>query len=113
MEEQAPKRPSWLTIGVLGAAASIAIYVFIIGAEIGTMRQQTANQELRITALETHGSGPVQANAEKLAGLTARAERMLTELLAMQQRIADLQATQQSQGVMLGRLQEDMHKGRN
>jgi hypothetical protein len=110
MEEQPPKRPSWLTIGVLGAAVSVGVYVFVIGSEIGTMRQQTSGHELRITALETHGSGPVQTAAAKVEALTNRADRILTELLAMQQRIADLQATQQSQGVVLNRLQEDVAK---
>jgi hypothetical protein len=115
MAEEPPKptaRPSWLTIGVIGAAASIAVYVFVIGSEIGTMRQQTANHDFRITALETHGSGPVQTAAAKVDAVIARADRILTEMLAMQQRMADLQATQQSQGVMLQRLQEDVAKGR-
>jgi hypothetical protein len=74
------------------------------------MRQQTANHDFRITALETHGSGPVQTAAAKVEALTGRADRILTELLAMQQRISELQATQQSQGVMLQRLQEDLTK---
>jgi Tfp pilus assembly protein PilN len=112
MADEPPKRPTWLTLSVAGAAASIVIYVFLIGSEIGTMRQQTANQEIRIVALETHGSGPVQSNAAKVDAVIARADRILTELLAMQQRFADLQATQQSQGVMLQRLQEDVAKVR-
>jgi hypothetical protein len=110
MEEQPPKRPSWLTLSVLGAAAAVGVYVFVIGSEIGTMRQQILSQELRITALETHGSGPVQTTAARVESMNARQERQLTELLAMQQRIADLQAAQQSQGVTLQHLQEDMAK---
>jgi len=48
MVEEPPKpiaRPSWLTIGVLGAALSVAVYVFVIGSEIGTMRQQTTGHD--------------------------------------------------------------------
>jgi hypothetical protein len=108
VEEPAPRRPNWLTIGVLGGAASIVAYVFTIGNDIGTMRQQTANQEMRINALEEHGSGPVQTNAAKVEAVADRADRLLTELLAMQQRIADLNATQRAQGVVLNRLQQDM-----
>lgn len=104
------RRPRWLTIGVVGGAASIALYVFLIGSEIGTMRQQGANHELRIVALETHGSGPVQSNAAKVDAVIARADRILEGLLTMQQKMADLQATQQMQGVVLNRLQEDVAK---
>jgi hypothetical protein len=110
MDEQPPRRPNWLTLGVLGAAASVAAYVFAIGNDLGTMRQQTANQEMRISALEVHGSGPVQTAAAKVEALTARADRILTELLAMQQRVAELQAGQQRQGVLLDRLQSDLGK---
>ena len=110
MEQDAHKRPSWLTLGVLGAAGAVGVYVFVIGAEIGTMKQKVAANELRITALETHGSGPVQTTAAKVEGLTSRADRILEGLLGMQQRMADLQATQQSQGVILQRLQEDVAK---
>jgi hypothetical protein len=109
-EQPPPKRPSWLTLTVAGAALSVVLYVFTIGSEIGTMRQQTANQEIRIVALETHGSGPVQTAAARVEALTARADRILTELLNMQQKISDLAATQQGQTVMLNRLQEDVAK---
>jgi len=115
MVEEPPKpiaRPSWLTIGVLGAALSVAVYVFVIGSEIGTMRQQTTGHELRITALETHGSGPVQSAAAKVDAVTARADRILTELLAMQKQIAELQSGQQSNALVLQRLQEDVAKER-
>jgi hypothetical protein len=40
----------------------------------------------------------------------ARADRILEGLLTMQQKMADLQATQQTQGVVLQRLQEDVAK---
>jgi hypothetical protein len=110
MEEQPPKRPSWITLGVAGAALSIALYVFLIGSEIGTMRQQGANHEIRIVALETHGSGPVQTTAAKVEGLTSRADRILEGLLTLQQQMGDLKATQQTQGVILNRLQEDVAK---
>jgi hypothetical protein len=113
MAEEAPKRPSWLTIGVLGGAVSVGIYVFIIGAEIGTMRQQSVNHELRIVALETHGSGPVQSNAAKVDSVIARADRILEGLLQMQQKMADLSAVQQTQGVLLARLQQDLAKEKN
>ena len=115
MADEPPKstaRPSWLTIGVLGAAASIAVYVFVIGAEIGTMKQKVASNELRITALEVHGSGPVQATAEKVNAVTQRADRILTEVLLMQKLVSDLAANQQAQGVVLNRLQEDVAKER-
>jgi len=112
MEQDAHKRPSWLTLGVLGAAGAVGVYVFVIGAEIGTMKQKVAANELRIGALETHGSGPVQTTAARVEGLTSRADRILEGLLGMQQRMADLQATQQSQGVILQRLQEDVAKER-
>jgi hypothetical protein len=100
-DEEPPRRPNWLTISVLGTAAGIAVYVFTIGNEIGTMRQQTLSQELRINALEEHGSGPVQTNAAKVEALADRVNRILTEGLAMQQRIAD-------QGAEIARLQQDM-----
>ena len=110
MEQPPPEhRPrNWLTLGVLGAAGGVAVYVFTIGSEIGTMKQQTASQEIRITALETHGSGPVQTANAKVDAVIARADRILTELLNMQQRIADIQATQQAQAVAIARLQQDM-----
>jgi hypothetical protein len=111
MADEPPKEPkarNWLTMSVLGAAAGVAVYVFTIGSEIGAMRHKLDTHDIRIDALETRGSGPVQATAEKVNGLTSRADRILTELLAMQQRIADLQATQQSQGVVLERMQRDM-----
>jgi len=98
---QETRRPKWLTIGVIGGAASIAAYVFTIGNDIGTMRQQTANQELRINALEEHGSGPVQTNAAKVEAVADRVDRLLTGYLALQQRVADLQAT-------VARLQQDI-----
>lgn len=105
-----PKRPTWLTISVAGAALSVVGYVFLVGSEIGTMRQQASNHEIRIVALETHGSGPVQSNAAKVDAVIARADRILEGLLTMQQKMADLQATQQTQGVVLQRLQEDVAK---
>ena len=111
MADEPPKEPkqrNWLTMSVLGAAAGVAVYVFTIGSEIGAMRHKIDTHDIRIDALETRGSGPVQATAEKVNGLTSRADRILTELLAMQQRIADLQATQQSQSVVLERMQRDM-----
>jgi hypothetical protein len=111
--EEQPKRPSWLTIGVLGAAVSVGLYVFIIGAEIGTMRQQAVTHELRLTALETHGSGPVQTANAKVDAVIARADRILEGLLQMQQKMADLSATQQTQGVLLTRLQQDLAKEKN
>jgi hypothetical protein len=105
---QEHKPRNWLTLSVLGAAGGIALYVFTIGNEIGGMRQKLDNNELRITALETHGSGPVQTAAAKVDAVIARADRILTELLAMQQRIADIQATQQAQAGAIARLQQDM-----
>jgi peptidoglycan hydrolase CwlO-like protein len=111
-EQPPPKRPTWLTLSVAGAAVSVIIYVFVIGSEIGTMRQQTTGHELRITALETHGSGPVQSAAAKVDAVTARADRILTELLAMQKQIAELQSGQQSNALVLQRLQEDVAKER-
>ena len=105
---QEHKPRNWLTLSVLGAASGVALYVFTIGNEIGGMRQKLDNNELRITALETHGSGPVQTAAAKVDAVIARADRILTELLAMQQRIADIQATQQAQAVTIARLQQDM-----
>jgi hypothetical protein len=111
--EDPPKRPSWLTIGVLGAAVSVGLYVFIIGAEIGTMRQQAVSHELRIAALETHGSGPVQTANAKVDAVIARADRILEGLLQMQQKMADLSATQQTQGVLLTRLQQDLNREKN
>lgn len=93
-----------------GAALSIALYVFLIGSEIGTMRQQGTNHELRIVALETHGSGPVQTAAAKVDAVTQRADRILEGLLTLQTKMSDLQATQQTQGVILQRLQEDVAK---
>jgi hypothetical protein len=113
MEEQPPKRPSWLTIGVLATAASVGVYVFTIGSDLGTMKHKLESHDLRLDAMETRGSGPVQATAEKVNGLTARADKILDGLLTLQQRMADLQSTQQSQGVMLQRLQEDVAKGRS
>jgi hypothetical protein len=112
VEEPEPdkhKRPNWLTFSVVGVLASVAIYVYTIGAEIGSMKQQTANQEFRINALETHGSGPVQANAAKVDAVIQRSDRILTELLNMQQRISDITATQQRQGAVLDRLQQDLN----
>jgi len=94
------RRPTWLTIGAAGAALSAVLYVFTIGNEIGTMRQQTLNQELRINALEEHGSGPVQTNAAKVEAVADRVDRLLTGYLALQQRVADLQAA-------VARLQQD------
>jgi hypothetical protein len=87
----------------------VGVYVYTIGSEIGAMRQQTANQEFRINALEEHGSGPVQANAAKVEALTARADRILTELLNMQQRMSEVIANQQSNNVVLQRLQQDFN----
>jgi hypothetical protein len=110
MDEEKPKRPTWLTLSVLGVVASVGLYVFVIGAEIGTMRQQMVSNEFRITALETHGSGPVQTAAAKVEALTNRADRILEGLLTLQQKMSDLQATQQTQGVILNRLQEDVTK---
>jgi hypothetical protein len=111
--EEPPKRLNWITLSVAGAIISVGLYVFTIGSEIGTMRQQTANQELRIAALEQHGSGPVQANAAKVDAVASRADRILTELLNMQVRMSEVMATQQSQGVMLARLQQDLIKDKN
>jgi hypothetical protein len=115
MEPQGGKtsRPSWLTLSVIGAAVSVGLYVFVIGSEIGQMRQQGVSHELRIAALESHGSGPVQSTAAKLETLTSRTDRILTELLSMQQKISDLSATQQGQGIMLTRLQQDLAKEKN
>ena len=107
-DDRKPGRPSWLTLSVLGAVASIGLYLFTIGRELGSMRQQTANHEFRINALETHGSGPVQTNVARVEALTARADRILTELLAMQQRISDLVAAQQRQGAILDHLKQDL-----
>jgi hypothetical protein len=112
-DESPPPRSKWLTLGVAGAAVSVVAYVFVIGSEIGTMRTQSANHDFRITALETHGSGPVQTAAAKVDAVTARADRILTELLAMQKQIAELQAGQQSNALVLQRLQEDVSKGRS
>jgi hypothetical protein len=98
---QESKPRNWLTLGALGTAAGIALYVFTIGNEIGTMRQQTAAHELRLNALEEHGSGPVQTNAAKVEALNDRVNRILTEGLLMQQRIAD-------QGAIIARLQQDI-----
>jgi cell division protein FtsL len=109
VEEPPSKRPNWLTLSVVGVLASVAIYVYTIGAEIGSMKQQVSNQEFRISALETHGSGPVQANAAKVDALNDRADRILTALLDMQKQISELAATQQSQGVVLNRLQQDLN----
>jgi|SRR5580765_1351127 len=110
MEQPPPEhRPrNWLTLSVLGTAAGIGVYVFTIGSQIGAMRHQLDNNDIRITALETHGSGPVQTAAAKVDAVIARADRILTELLAMQQRIADIQATQQAQAGAIARLQQDM-----
>jgi hypothetical protein len=110
MVDEPTKRPSWLTIGVIGAVASVGVYVFTFGSQIGAMRHQIETHDIRLDALETRGSGPVQATAEKVAGLTARADKILDGLLMLQQKMADLQATQQSQGVVLQRLQEDVSK---
>jgi hypothetical protein len=114
MEQPPPehKPRNWLTLSVLGTAAGIGVYVFTIGSQIGAMRHQLDTHDIRIDALETRGSGPVQATAEKVNGLTSRADRILTELLSMQQRVADLQATQQMQGAVLNRLQQDVAAGR-
>jgi hypothetical protein len=106
-------RPSWLTLSVIGVAVSIGLYVFVIGSEIGTMRQQAVGHELRIAALETHGSGPVQSANAKVDAVIARADRILEGLLQMQQKMADLSATQQTQGVLLARLQQDLAKEKN
>jgi hypothetical protein len=113
MADEPPKRPSWITLSVVGAVVSIGIYVFTIGSEIGSMKQQTANQEIRISALETHGSGPVQSNAAKVDSVIARADRILEGLLQMQQKMADLSAVQQTQGVLLARLQQDLNRDKN
>jgi hypothetical protein len=103
-----PWRPNWLTISAAGVVVSVGLYVYTIGSEIGAMRQMTANQEFRITALEQHGSGPVQANAAKVDAVIQRSDRILTELLNMQQRISDLTSTQQRQGAVLDRVQQDL-----
>jgi len=109
MADEGPsKRPRWLTISALGAVAGVGLYVFTIGSEIGAMRHKVDTLDIRIDALETRGSGPVQSTAARVDSLTARADRILTELLAMQQRLADLAAAQQSQGVVLNRLQQDL-----
>jgi hypothetical protein len=110
MADEPTKRPSWLTISVLGAIGGVGVYVFTFGSQIGAMRHQIETHDIRLDALETRGSGPVQATAEKVAGLTARADKILDGLLTLQQKMADLQATQQSQGVVLQRLQEDVAK---
>lgn len=106
-DEGAPRRPSWLTIGVLAGAASVGVYVFAIGSQIGGMRHQLESHDLRLDALETHGSGPVQATAAKVEAVVTRADRILTEVLLMQQRVSDLQAVQGRQGAILDRLQGD------
>jgi imidazolonepropionase-like amidohydrolase len=36
-EQPPPKRPTWLTLSVLGTAGAIGVYVFVIGSEIGTI----------------------------------------------------------------------------
>ena len=108
--EDKHKRPSWVTLSVAGVIISVGLYVFTIGNEIGTMRQQGVSHELRIVALETHGSGPVQTAAAKVEAVTARADRILEGLLTLQQKMSDLQATQQSQGVILHRLQQDLDR---
>jgi hypothetical protein len=43
----------------------------------------------------------------------ARADRILEGLLQMQQKMADLSAVQQTQGVLLARLQQDLAKEKN
>src|SRR4249920_3340751 len=113
MADEPPKRLNWITLSVAGAAVSVALYVFTIGSEIGTMRQQNLGHELRITALETHGSGPVQTANAKVDAVITRADRILEGLLQMQQKMADLSATQQTQGVLLARLQQDLAKEKN
>jgi len=109
-QQQKPERtrPNWITLSVLGVAASIGLYVFTIGSELGAMRQKLDTDEFRITALEQHGSGPVQTAAARVEAVAQRADRILTELLLMQQRISELAATQQTQGVILNRMQQDM-----
>jgi cell division protein FtsL len=107
--DEGKHRPNWLTLSVVGVLASVAIYVYTIGAEIGSMKQQVSNQEFRISALETHGSGPVQANAAKVDAVGARADRILTELLSMQQRLTELAITQQRHGTVLDHLQQELN----
>jgi hypothetical protein len=113
MADEPPKRLNWITLSVAGAAVSVGLYVFTIGSEIGTMRQQSISHDLRITALETHGSGPVQTANAKVDAVISRADRILEGLLQMQQKMADLQATQQTQGVLLARLQQDLNRDKN
>ncbi len=98
-------RPTWLTFGLSASAAavliSIVVYAVSVGHDIGAMRQQVALNGMRIDALEQKGSGPVQQSAERLAQVQARVDRILTELLSMQQHISELATQQARQGTLL------------
>ena len=109
--EKQPHSP-WLTwIPAILAALSVVTYAVVIALEIGSMRGQIALTASRITALEERGSGPVQQSAERVTQIQTRVDRILTELLDMQKRLASIAASQARDEEKMDRLREDM--GRN